>query len=439
MPAATFPGDEIIITVTGTYKMMNGVAAGGGLTFTPDPNLAELRDPNHKLIIVPEVLAADLDNAGFFTIDLPATNAPGIIPGAFTYRVKVNLNGSSYQGGQQNYEFDLALPFNAAGHTIDLSTVTAATTLPDVSGYVLVSDFQTLQDAVTSLAQTVAGLGGGGGGGGSFDGETLTVLGLASASAPNRYVGIYNGGPPADNGQWLVGDFCFDGTTPPGWICRTASPAAAWTHMGTYPASVAEAFAIAASNAYTDAQIALLPSLVSSDPSMIHLLPAVGGAITMDLTGLQGLAPRGVYLVTEQDFTNTTIGNINGLSLPVLGNRAYKVQADIVYSADAAGDARLAWATLPVGANLGFWTPDAFDSTAAADFGPVKRPAHPWNTASLILGGIGDNVPVVAKVTGTFICGASGGTLQLTASQSVASATPVRIFPGSSLMLTPLV
>lgn len=156
----TFPADETLITVTGFLRNFDGTISTGGITFTPDPALPWLQDPASKIVLIPRVISRNLDSNGAFSVVLPATNDPDIFPSAFTYAVDLNIGGTSFGNGA-TYHFNIALPYNLAGTTIDLSQLTVTIPLPNVSGYALETELQALQNIVNGL---VLSLGGGVGG-----------------------------------------------------------------------------------------------------------------------------------------------------------------------------------------------------------------------------------------------------------------------------------
>lgn len=152
------------VTVTGTFLMLDGSFATGRVKFTPTPSLQAIIDTTAEQIIVPEVITATLNGSGHISQVLPATNDPDVSPIGWLYNVVEIIDGRSTPG---NRSYSIALPFDAAGGTVDLSRVSPMTELPNVSGYVLIGDFDALEARVAALEAGVVG-------GGTIDGGIIT-------------------------------------------------------------------------------------------------------------------------------------------------------------------------------------------------------------------------------------------------------------------------
>lgn len=104
-----FPANFTRVTVTGTYVDLEGSPLSGKITFTPSP--PALLNPDVPVTIKAIVLSANLDNAGSFSLALPATDDPDIAPVKWTYRV-VDPAGQQY---------DLEVPAGSPGGTFDVT------------------------------------------------------------------------------------------------------------------------------------------------------------------------------------------------------------------------------------------------------------------------------------------------------------------------------
>lgn len=169
----SLPADYDTVPVTGRYVYLDGTPAAGSIRFTG--KVVAVSDATDT-IIVPTTVVAELDLSGAFSVDLPATDDPDILPGGWTYTVKENLTG----GGGRSYDIDV--PLAAAATGLDLSEVapavpasgdpTAFVTLStfnvvasrvyDVRAYGAVADDATDNTAAIQAALTTAELAGGG-------------------------------------------------------------------------------------------------------------------------------------------------------------------------------------------------------------------------------------------------------------------------------------
>lgn len=111
-----WPEDILSRTVTGSYKNASGDPAQGRVTFTPT---ATIKDDSNA-IIISETIAADLDNAGSFSIELPVTDNPILYPKGWGYLVSVRLYGV------KPTKFYALIPYGD-GSPIDIIDVTGTT------------------------------------------------------------------------------------------------------------------------------------------------------------------------------------------------------------------------------------------------------------------------------------------------------------------------
>lgn len=106
------PASFATITVTGTYVDFNGNAADGSVTFTP-PAGTFLKATDVDVMIVPKPVVAALDPAGAFTVTLPVTDDPDVVP-QFTYAVTENVTGL-------RRTYNVAIPSSLLPGPVDLS------------------------------------------------------------------------------------------------------------------------------------------------------------------------------------------------------------------------------------------------------------------------------------------------------------------------------
>ncbi|MBO0840067.1 MAG: hypothetical protein J2O49_04525, partial [Sciscionella sp.] len=93
----TLPGNLTAITVHGTYVDLDGSAASGTVTFTANV-VGNIVDTNTGTIIAPTSSPVTLDHTGSFSITLPASDDPALVPNGFSYLVTENLTS-----GQRSY------------------------------------------------------------------------------------------------------------------------------------------------------------------------------------------------------------------------------------------------------------------------------------------------------------------------------------------------
>lgn len=104
-----------LITVTGTYLKLDGTPANGKVTFTPKTVLI---NTDADEIVYPVPFTVNLDGTGSFSVVLPATNDPDLTPIGWTYTVVEDINGSS-----QSRTFDIQIPYDTPGFTIDMADI----------------------------------------------------------------------------------------------------------------------------------------------------------------------------------------------------------------------------------------------------------------------------------------------------------------------------
>jgi len=103
------PTNLTTITITGSYVDYSGTAISGQVTFT----LGDvLRSGIDNVMVAPSTVVVPLV-AGSFSVTLPATNDPDIIPNPYTYTVV-----ESFVGGRT---YTISVPYN--GGSLDLADI----------------------------------------------------------------------------------------------------------------------------------------------------------------------------------------------------------------------------------------------------------------------------------------------------------------------------
>lgn len=139
------------VTVQGQYLRLDGTPVRGRVIFIPQAD--RYVDQTALVTVTGRAFIAQLDNTGSFTIELPATNDPNIVPTNFTYSVK-----EIFTGGRQ---FSMSAPVSAEPAGLDITQVAPI----DPSGGEVevtvvahqhpISDIATLQTQLDAKAPTV--------------------------------------------------------------------------------------------------------------------------------------------------------------------------------------------------------------------------------------------------------------------------------------------
>ena len=98
------------VQITGTYVDYEGTAIAGQIRFSISEVLRNGTDDQmvaHSVVVVPLV-------SGAFSVTLPATNDPDVIPNPFTYDVE-----ESFAGGRS---YTISIPYTTAG-SLDLADI----------------------------------------------------------------------------------------------------------------------------------------------------------------------------------------------------------------------------------------------------------------------------------------------------------------------------
>lgn len=106
--------------VASSDPQVDGVAVVGKVTFTP--SVSRIIHSVAKTLIAPKPIVVNLGADGSFTTMLVATDDPDLNPTGWTYEVKFDLTGVSFQS------FHISVP---SDQTVDLATLTP---VPSASG-----------------------------------------------------------------------------------------------------------------------------------------------------------------------------------------------------------------------------------------------------------------------------------------------------------------
>ena len=127
------------VTITGNYVNFEGTAIQGQVRFT----LGDvLRNGTDDQMVAPSSIVVPL-SAGAFSVTLPATNDPDIVPNPFTYTVE-----ESFPGGRT---YTISVPYTTVG-SLDLADLSPTPTLSE--NFVQAIDetsFTTLETNIAAL------------------------------------------------------------------------------------------------------------------------------------------------------------------------------------------------------------------------------------------------------------------------------------------------
>jgi hypothetical protein len=128
------------VQITGTYVDYEGNAIAGQVRFSISQ---VLRNGTDDQMVAPSVVVVSLVD-GSFSVTLPATNDPDVIPNPFTYAVE-----ESFAGGRS---YTISIPYTSAG-ALDLADISPNPTLDTT--YIQLID-QTTFDALETNINTAA-------------------------------------------------------------------------------------------------------------------------------------------------------------------------------------------------------------------------------------------------------------------------------------------
>lgn len=144
----TLPGNWSTVTVNGKFVTLAGEPLKGTVQFS---STVRLINQGGTVIVPASVVTATLDQAGAFSVVLPATDDPDVAP-AFFYEVDENLR--SPDGKAHNERYLVQLP--AATPTVDLSSLTPVADVTEVSAFARLATANTFTTSQT-LKSSFAG------------------------------------------------------------------------------------------------------------------------------------------------------------------------------------------------------------------------------------------------------------------------------------------
>lgn len=147
---------------------------------------------------------------------------------------------------------------------------------------------------------------------------------------------------------------------------------------------------------------------------------------------LNALAPASARRTTDLDRINT-VTLADALSVPVLANAEYDVEAVIIYEATTANDAKVGF-NWPSGTMV--WGMLGLVAASTAAFGDLQPYAFgaPVSDQTFTLGGGGAGNQLTALLRGTLVTGGVAGNLRVRWAQQVAGAATTALMKAGSTL-----
>ena len=120
------PGTLPSLTVTGAYDSAVGAASAGVVMFTPS---ATVFDAAGKVVITAVPNPEPLNSGGSFSVVLPCTDTPGLVPPNWQYNVTVAVPGA-----QQTFTCYLPHALGGTAGTVDITQLAPVPGTPAPSG-----------------------------------------------------------------------------------------------------------------------------------------------------------------------------------------------------------------------------------------------------------------------------------------------------------------
>lgn len=145
-------GDLNFVTVHGNYTdMSTDTALAGSLHFAPSTVVLDAGS-GVGLIIMPSVFSVTLDGSGNFTIDLPATDDPDVLPVGWSYSLTENIGSV----GRNGLPVNVPIAYLSSG--VALATLLATSVQSSgTTSFALLADLVALEARVTALETAIDG------------------------------------------------------------------------------------------------------------------------------------------------------------------------------------------------------------------------------------------------------------------------------------------
>lgn len=326
------PDSLTVINVRGTFLKSNGDAAAGTIEIFSIEHLVSSVD---NTIVEPVNEVVELDDDGFFEIDLPATNDPQWAPLNYTYTVKEVLTC-----GVRTYR--IAVPYDSAGGVLELADVSPVQSYSEPTTYVLRSTANQnggypLIDATTGkIPSSVIPAGGGEADGafrGTWSGATPYITGDTVIRSGSTYGAIQdstNQDPATEAAYWTeypsAGGAVDSVNGETGVVVLTAGDVGA-DPAGTAATAVASHVAAVdphGDRAYTDAAVAARQPLDADLTTIAGLTATTSNVIQSVGSAWASRTPAQLATTLNAQIQLGGTGQVTGL------NTALAAKADLV-------------------------------------------------------------------------------------------------------------
>lgn len=130
--------DLSTVTLQGTYVDLQGNAIAGSVRFTPT---TIIKDKDQNQIIINAALTDVLDGSGSFSLTIPNTNDPDVVPQPFAYLVE-----EVFSGGRTFY---ITIPTGGADPE-NIADLAPAVSEAEAEDYITSDQFNTLNGRYTA-------------------------------------------------------------------------------------------------------------------------------------------------------------------------------------------------------------------------------------------------------------------------------------------------
>lgn len=161
-------------------------------------------------------------------------------------------------------------------------------------------------------------------------------------------------------------------------------------------------------------------------------MTAIAAGAELKASRLSAIGPTIVRRTSDGIVTNST-ALVDGLSVAVLANTVYEVDATLIYEATTGNDIRVGM-NWPSGTLA--WGALGLDVAATTWFGDVRTASFGSAAVDQVtsLGGAGAGNQLIAIARGLLAVGATGGNLRLRFAQNVAAASTSAVLKAGTIL-----
>lgn len=139
----SLPSSLSTTTVIGSYVDLLGNPVRGSISWSPQ---TVLKEKTANVIIIPTTIVKTFDATGAFTITLPTSTDPDVLPQPFVYIVTENFSGGRV--------IEISIPVESGGTTINLADLLPAVDPTEALGYITYAEYEGLLTRNTAAQTT---------------------------------------------------------------------------------------------------------------------------------------------------------------------------------------------------------------------------------------------------------------------------------------------